>query len=666
MSQPAAMPADQTLAPGAQGLQAPIVIVGNGPAGMAAARQLLARRRGVHLVIYGAERHQPYNRVRLSSVLAGEVDWEGVTEQLFVPAAARVEQRLGYTVTALDYRDHCVVDDQGLRQPYSKLILATGSRPHIPAIPGIELPGVYTFRNRDDADALMARRVRSHHTVVLGGGLLGLEAARGMQRNGTRVTVVEHADRLMGNQLDRGGSTALAQELSALGLELGIGDGARKVLGEMRVEGLLLQSGRHIDCDTVIVATGIRPNVALAQEARIAWGNGIRVDDQMRTSVADVYAIGECAEHRGRIYGLVAPGLEQAGVAVNHILGEGGSYQGSLAATRLKVAGCAVFSMGPMGAVEERLHGRRYRYRDAASGVYRTLLVNRNRLQGAVAIGPWDDTARLQSAIAEQGLVWPWQLWRFRRNGSLWPDAQGSDLATWPAHALVCQCKSVSRGQLGEAIAGGAASVDALRACTGAASVCGSCKPLLEQLLGSATPEPVPLHRWLVGSAVVSLLAALAFLLLPAIPYADSVQVSWRWDQLWRDGLLKQVSGFSVLGLFVLGLLLSPRKRVTALQSWGRFDLWRLVHIAVGLLVLAALLAHTGLRLGTGLNAVLMVSFTVTLLLGAISSGVIGLEHRIGGALAARLRRQSVWWHILWFWPVPVALGFHVLGSYWF
>jgi nitrite reductase (NADH) large subunit len=666
MSQPAPIPDSPPTPAGGQVNDAPIVIVGNGPAGMEAARQLLARRPDAHLVIFGAEQHQPYNRVRLSSVLAGEVNWEGVAEHLIVPAGARVEQRLGYTVSNILPEQHCIIDAQGVSQPYSKLILATGSRPHVPAIPGIELAGVYTFRNRDDADALMARRVRSHHTVVLGGGLLGLEAARGMQRNGTRVTVVEHADRLMGNQLDEGASQALSRELTALGIELVIGDGARKVLGEARVQGLLLQSGRRIDCDTVIVATGIRPNVDLAREARIAWGDGIRVDDNMRTSADDVYAVGECAEHRGRIYGLVGPGLEQAGVAISHILGEPGAYGGSLASTRLKVAGCNVFSMGPMGAHEERLGGQRYRYQDPDSGVYRTLLVRRNRLHGVVAIGPWSDTARVQSAVTEHALVWPWQLWRFIRTGSLWPEPEVLGVAGWPAGALVCQCKSVTRGQLSEAMAAGACGVVALRDCTGASSVCGSCKPLLEQLVGSKVPEPVAMHRWLLGSAVVSLLFALAFLFLPSIPYPDSVQVEWRWDALWRDGLLKQISGFTVLGLFALGLLLSPRKRLKALQSWGRFDVWRLAHVVLGVLVLVALLAHTGLRLGEGLNAILMVSFVATLLLGAVSSGVISLEHRIGGSLAARLRRQSLWLHILWFWPVPVALAIHVLKSYWY
>jgi nitrite reductase (NADH) large subunit len=438
------------------------------------------------------------------------------------------------------------------------------------------------------------------------------------------------------------------------------------VLGTARVQGLVLQSGLHITCDTVIVATGIRPNTELARDARIAWGRGIRVDDNMRTSVTDVYAIGECAEHRGRVYGLVGPGLEQAGVAISHITGAPGEYRGSLASTRLKVAGCSVFSMGPMGAAEERRGERRYHYRDPDSGAYRTLLIHRNRLHGVVAIGPWADTARVQSAVAEKALVWPWQLWRFQRGGSLWPAEAVSGVSAWPAGALVCQCRSVSRGELSDALAGGACSVEQLRHCTGASSVCGSCKPLLEQLVGSSRPEPVPMHRWLLGGALLSLLGALAFLLLPRLPYADTVQHAWHWDMLWRDGLLKQISGFTVLGLFALGLLLSPRKRLQKLQSWGRFDVWRIAHIGLGLLVMVALLAHTGLRLGSGLNAVLMVSFVATLLLGAISTGVISLEHRIGGALAARLRRQSVWWHILWFWPVPVALGFHILKGYWY
>lgn len=665
MSQPAPMPSEPPAAMPRAG-QAPVVIVGNGPVGMAAARQLLARQPGLHLVIFGAEYHQPYNRVKLSSVLSGELGWDGVTEYLEVPAGARVEQRLGYRITELDLEGRRVIDDLGASQPYSKLILALGSRPHVPRIPGVNLPGVYTFRDRDDAQALMARRVRSHHTVVLGGGLLGLEAARGMQRNSTRVTVVEHADRLMGSQLDLAGSQALAAQITALGIGLVIGDGVRKIVGDTRVEGLILQSGEHIDCDTVIVATGIRPNTELASAARIAWGDGIRVDDNMRTSAPDVYAIGECAEHRGRVYGLVGPGLEQAGVAASDILGEGGSYQGSLASTRLKVAGCPVFSMGPMGAREERPDDRRHVYRDPDNGIYRALLVKRNRLHGAVAIGPWGEVAKLQSSIAERARVWPWQLWRFRHGGSLWPDELAGDVATWPAGALVCQCKAVTRGQLTEAMSGGASSVEQLRACSGASSVCGSCKPLLEQLVGSAVPEPAPLYRTLLVAAALSLLGALAFLVLPVVPYPDSVQVGWRWDLLWRDGLLKQVSGFTVLGLFALGLLLSPRKRVRKLQSWGRFDWWRLGHIVLGLMVMVALLAHTGLRLGNGLNAILMVSFVATLLLGAVSTGVISLEHRIGGALAARLRRQSVWWHILWFWPVPVALGFHVLKSYWY
>lgn len=662
----ALMPSDPPVTPMVQADSAPIVIVGNGPAGMEVARQLLARRADFHLVIFGAECHPPYNRVRLSSVLAGELGWDGVTDQLVVPIGARVEQRLGYRVAYIDYQRHCIFDEQGQPQPYSKLILATGSRPHIPNITGIDLAGVYTFRSRDDAEMLMARRVRSHHTVVLGGGLLGLEAARAMQRNGTRVTVVEHADRLMGTQLDLEGSRTLAAQIGRLGIELVVGDGVRKLLGDIRVAGLKLQSGARIACDTVIVATGIRPNTELAKTARIAWGDGVRVDDNMRTSAEDVYAIGECAEHRGRIYGLVGPGLEQARVAASHIVGEDGGYQGSLASTRLKVAGCDVFSMGPMGAHEERFGGQHYYFRDPDSGVYRTLLIHRHRLRGVVAIGPWGDTRRMQAAVAEQLWIWPWQQWRFVRTGSLWPAGTVDTVADWPPTALVCQCKSISRGQLTDAIEVGATDVVALRECTGASSVCGTCKPLLEQLLGSPVVEPVAGHRWLLVSASLALLGVMAFLLLLPVPYADTVLAAWRWDALWRDGLLKQISGFTVLGLFVTSLLLSPRKRLKKFQSIGRFDFWRWGHVALGLLVMVALLAHTGLRLGEGLNLLLMVSFLFTLLFGGLLAGVIAVQHRIGISLAARLRSQSLGWHILWFWPVPVAVGFHVFKSYWY
>lgn len=645
----------------------PHVIVGNGPVGMRVARELLQRMPAHPVVIYGDEQHEPYNRVRLSSWLAGELDWTELAQPLQPPLGSRVDQRIGYRIERIDRDARCVFDNAGRCQPYNRLILATGSSPFIPNIDGIDAEGVFTFRDLDDTNRLIARRARSHHTLVLGGGLLGLEAARGMQRFNTRVTVIEHADRLLGQQLDEAASAQLQRDVEQLGIEVVVGDGVGAVLGQPRIKGVKLRSGKLLSCDTLVLATGIRPNIALARDAHLAFGRGIQVDDRMRTTDPHIYAIGECAEHRGRVYGLVAPGLEQAGVAAADIADIESGYAGSVAASRLKVVGTSVFSMGPVGAGEDPHFGRAHTYRDPARGIYRKILVHRHRLDGAIGIGDWNETVRLQTMIGRSQRVWPWQVLRFRLTGRIWPEEDSQGVAAWPAASVICQCTGVTRGNISEAIALGACNPEAITLATGASSVCGSCKPLVREMLGDSAPaQAVGWQRSLVAAALVSLLGALAFLLVPGVPYADSVQVAVPWDLLWRDGLAKQITGFTTLGLFLVGLLVSLRKRIPGLRDAGRFDTWRLLHVVLGVVVIATLGAHTGFRLGHGLNAMLMLTFSLMLLVGALSSGVVALENRIGGSLARRLRRQSVFLHILLFWPVPALLGWHVLKTYWY
>lgn len=645
----------------------PIVIVGNGPVGMRAAKELLERMPHRSLVIFGDEQHEPYNRVRLSSWLAGEVDWQGLAQPLQTPADARVDQRHGYRVIAIDGAAKRVVDNTGQTQTYSKLILATGSSPFVPGIPGTDLDGVFTFRDLDDTNRLLARRARSHHTVVVGGGLLGLEAARGMQKDNTRVSVVEHADRLLGAQLDEHASRTLQDQVETLGIDVIVGSGISEILGPERVSAVRLQDGQLLPCDTLVVAAGIRPNTELAKAGRLAFGRGVQVDDRMRTSDPDIYAVGECAEHRGRVYGLVAPGLEQAAVAVADIAGLDSHYAGSVAASRLKVVGTQVFSMGPMGAGEDPHFGRSHVYRDASSGSYRKILVHRHRLVGAIGIGDWAETVRLQTTIGRSERIWPWQILRFRRNGRIWPAEDSQGVSAWPAGSVVCQCTGVTRGAISEAIALGACDAAAIAKATGASTVCGSCKPLVNDLLGGRREtEPAAMHRTLALAASFALLFALAFYLAPVLPYANSVQHPWHWDVLWREGLFKQVSGFTVLGLFVVGLLVSLRKRTRVLDRLGGFDAWRMTHVALGVLVVLGLVAHTGFRMGNGLNYLLMTGFSLMLLIGALTTLIIAFEHRIEAGVVQRLRRQATWLHILLFWPVPALLGWHIFKTYWY
>lgn len=646
---------------------APIVIVGAGPVGVRCAQELRRRDAALPIVVYGTEAWQPYNRVKLSSLLAGDASWEDLADGLALHEDERMQLRLGCSVLAIDRGARCVIDSRGQTQPYADLVLATGSRPRVPDIPGIGQAHVYVFRDLDDAQKLVARRARSRRTVVLGGGLLGLEAARAMQRMNTEVSVVEHAPRLLASQLDEAGAALLAAHARRQGLEIRTDARVKAINGHGAVSGVTLRSGERIDCDTVIVAAGIRPNVELALDAGLPINRGIRVDDRMATADPHVFAIGECAEHRGQVYGLLAPGLEQAAVAAHSLLGGAARYEGSLAATRLKVLDLPLFSIGTVHAVG--VEATRLRHVDHdADGVHRRLVLERGRLVGALAVGPCAAMGRLQEAALARRRILPWQAWRFARRGLPWAEADGADsVLHWPGTTIVCNCNGVTRAQLGDAIAAGCRSVAELAACTRASSVCGSCRPLLAELAQSAgaPAAPLPTAWGLGGLAWLAGVAALLFLLLPGLAYQDSVQTALNWDRLWRDGLLKQASGFTLLALSVAAVALGLRKRV-ARVAFGRFEVWRVVHAAVGVSTLLVLLAHTGARIGHALNLGLVLLYGGLLLLGALAAGVIAFEGRLPARAVRAWRERALWLHILLFWPVPALLGVHVLKTYFY
>lgn len=643
----------------------PVVVIGTGPVGIGVTEELLKRDSTTPIILYGNEPWEPYNRVQLSALLTGERSLGGINNTLRLQPGHRVVQQHNCEITDIDLHNKTVTDRLGRRQAYRILILATGSRPHVPSIEGIDKTGVYTFRNLNDAEQLMARRTRCRRAVVIGGGLLGLEAARGMQKFHTQVCLVEHSNRLMSRQLDSRAAGLLREHLYRLGIHSILSESVKSVTGDTAVTGIECRSGRKLDCDTLIVATGIRPNKEMARRAGLSVNRGIRVNDQMQTSDPSVYAVGECAEHRGLVYGLVAPGLEQAAIAAHSISGGTTHYTGSLSATQLKVVGASVFSMGRIGETEPVSQLKRYRYTRPEGDAYRKLFLFRNRLVGAIAYGDWPDTHRLQEAIQKQRYLWPWQRQRFLGSGLLWSGSEDESVTDWPAAATVCQCTGVTRGVLTQALNDGHRSLAALCTTTGASSVCGSCKPLLADLLGSRQLEPETGSRTLRWSAAFGLLLALAMLLSPAIPYADSVQSSFHWDRLWRDSLYKQISGFSLLALGVIISLISLRKRWTRL-SLGKFSGWRIFHVVVGVLTALILIAHTGLRTGHHLNLLLMLCFTGLLLVGALASGAIGLQHALPRRLGKQTRELSLWLHIALLFPLPALLGFHILKSYWF
>ena len=495
----------------------PIVVIGTGPVGVRFVEELLEKAPDIPIIIYGNEPWQPYNRVRLAGLLTGELSLNAIQNPLRLKDDHKVVQHHNCEIEFIDRDKQQVVDRHGQRQSYLKLVLATGSTPHVPAIEGVEKQGVYTFRNLNDVQQLLARSTRSRKTIVLGGGLLGLEAARGLQKYNTEVTVIDHGGHLMAQQLDEQAGALLREHMMSHNVQILLGNSVKQVIGEDRVTGVVLRSGRTLECDTVVIAAGIKPNLGLARAAGISVGRGIRVNDQMLTSDNNIYAIGECCEHRDKIYGLVAPGFEQARVAAHQLTGGTSHYTGGQSTTRLKVAGVSVFSVGLSNDRYTSSQIQMVSWHSVDNRLYRKIMFHRNRLVGAIAYGDWAESSRVQEMVQHSRFIWPWQRMRFLRDGNLWsPDAL-VDVNYWPANTIVCQCRQVTRGTLSKAIQEGYQGVEALCEQTGASSVCGSCKPLLADLSGGHEIAAEKGSPALIWAGVMSLL--LAFIILLANVY---------------------------------------------------------------------------------------------------------------------------------------------------
>jgi len=364
----------------------PLVIIGNGMAAARLVDEIAKRALGRYAVaVIGEEPLLAYNRVLLSALLADEV---APTDMELKPARwwrdRGVTLRYGSRATAVDVAERTITLANGARLDFSKAVFATGSRPIRLTTPGMGLPGVMTFRDIYDVSAMRAQAAPGAPVVVIGGGLLGLEAAHGLAKAGARVTLVHLMDRLMERQLDAAAADMLRRAVEARGVEVLLEAETARVVGSRRVEAIELKDGRTLPADLVVVAVGVRPNAAPAADAGIAVNRGIVVDDHLETSAPGVFAIGECAEHRGVCYGLVQPGYEQADVLARRLAGEEARYPGSILATNLKVSGVDVFSAGDFlggpGTESIVLH-------DPGLGIYRKLVIGQDRLVGAVLCG---------------------------------------------------------------------------------------------------------------------------------------------------------------------------------------------------------------------------------------------------------------------------------------
>jgi nitrite reductase (NADH) large subunit len=463
-----------------------LVVVGNGMAGVACVEQILKRGHDFEISIFGDETHANYNRILLSSVLAGEktaddivlndVDWYRKNG---------IRARLGVRVERIDRERRITLTGDGAEEPFDKLILATGSSAFIPPIQGVDKDNVHVFRTLDDARALIAKGRKGVRAVVIGGGLLGLEAARGLQLRGCEVTVVHLMETLMERQLDPMGGAYLRRKIENLGIRVMLPAETRAVIGNGHVDGLRFASGEEIEADLVVIAAGIKPNAELARAAGLEVRRGIVVDDYLQTSDPDIFAVGECTEHRGQTFGLVAPLMEQGKVLAAAITGHRDlAFTGAAPAAKLKIMGVEIFSAG---SIDEPAGVETVSYQDPSLGIYKKIFLQDNRLRGVILVGDASDERRYTNWLRDETDLTP------HRKHLLFPPApadDGLEVAQMPDSEVICGCNGVNKGAIVHAIhEHGIQTLAELKEHTRASTSCGSCKGLCQQLLRAVAPE---------------------------------------------------------------------------------------------------------------------------------------------------------------------------------
>ncbi|MET8648990.1 nitrite reductase large subunit NirB [Nocardia aurea] len=489
--------------------KARLVVVGNGMAGVRAIEEILSRegREMFDITVFGDEPYGNYNRILLSNVLAGS---EGTDEIFLNPpdwyADNDIDLRAGGRVVRIDRFARVVQADDGTTLRYDRLILATGSRSFFPPMEGMWADdrtltaGIFGFRSLDDCTAMIDYAAGRKKAVVIGGGLLGLEAARGLQNRGLEVDVVHSAMTLMNAQLDTAAGEIVRRSVENLGIRVRTGQSTKRVLSrDGRITGVAFADGTEIPCDMLVVSAGIRPNVGLAQRAGLTVERAIVVDDHMRSiDDDDIYVVGECAQHRGQVYGLVAPLWDQAKVLADHLTGADrrAAYHGSRMATKLKVAGVDVAAMGLKAP--EHPDDEFVQFSEPKHGVYKTIVVRDGKLVGATLVGDVRKVAFLTQAF-DRGLPLP------EERISLMFDIGTPDVEVGVAELAedtqVCNCNGVSKATLVGCVQGGQQTVAGVMAATKAGKGCGSCKTLVAQIVEWAAGGEIaedPSARWYV------------------------------------------------------------------------------------------------------------------------------------------------------------------------
>ncbi len=631
-------------------VRADIVIIGAGVSALALMRQLRALDHTQSILIINAESHQPYNRAQLSSVLS---DGKNLTH-LLQPHHAATLFRHGVSVLAIDHiKKYCHLSDDSIVQ-FQQLVFATGALPQRFAPLNVSHPRVLDFRGLGDLQQIAV--LQPQRIVVVGGGLLGVEAARALRVFCPQITLIERAAQLLPQQLDEGASARVVALLQDWGIDVRLNQHVTAMHNDDDAVQLTLSTTEKLTTDVVVCATGVKPNRTLAQQSGLVVERGIVVDAQHRTSIADVFAIGECCEQNGRCVGSVTPCLQHAETLAHVLAKRNVVATPRLPLTQLKLAQRTVVTLGDNTAtVDDTVI-----FTDIG-GRYRKLQLRENIIVAAIIFDHADaDFSDLSAAAAHALPLDTAAREHFQRYGRLPPRADHCRNTT------LCFCANVSYDDIKQLQQQQLSRADIISR-TGASTHCGSCFERLNSTLGQTSRLN---QRTLIQIAsAITVLMLVATLSALALPFATSWQSPWRFvDYSWRDDVVLQCSGYAlllvVLAAFVWGWQ-RQRRRAVALTSTHTPKRWTLnVHIVLSISAIVLWLAHTGGRSGQGLNRYLFITFMATLIIGAITGQgwLVQQQSLRGQRIAARLRVL----HFACVLPLPALLVFHVLKHYYF
>lgn len=616
-----------------------ILVIGTGHIGRDCAARLQKLAPQFDVLLIGNE--IAYDRTKLANVIDGTCRAADLVENTCCPVI------LG-AVTRIDRAGKYVVFD-GNRIRYDYLVLATGGTPVILRDSPV---GVVCLRTLGDAEAIVQGAAAAKNIVVIGGGTLGVETAVAVRGNypHLNVTILHGGATLLERMLDDAASRVFVNLLQKDGINVCLDaqvDGFITRTNEFapveRVAGLILKNGGVVAADLVISAIGVRANDKLARDSGLPCDNGVIVDGDCRTEDPSIFAVGDCVNNSPRN---LLTGFQQAEVAARAIAGKKSVPVAQKATqNRLKTHHKA-YSVGVFEAAKTITYRRPHAFR-------KLFLDADNRLVGAVVFGGWSELPAIEQAVLKGETLSPVRQLSFKHFG-MTSTAQPKP-QNWADDAVICQCKQVTKGQIVAAAKQGA-TVEQVSQATGAGTGCGGCKPLIAQLL-NVRPAPIKNARPMGAIALAATVLAL-LLIAFSIPYPEHFGNPLR--ALWADDLAKQITGYTVLALAAGLAAIGIRKRVKATP----YDAWKLVHVALGLCVLFALVAHSGGRFGAGLTLGLTTSFVGTALTGALLALVFAKSHKLDAGTQTQARKALHWLHVLFLWPLPVLLGFHIATFY--